>query len=349
MAPFDHGPSLDDARLASGRADILDLAGNENAVGASPHVVDAVTRCASEAWRYPDSNCGELGRMIAGRLGIEASRLVFGTGSEALLALIARATIEDGDRVILSSPTFPIYAMLGRSLGGEVIDVPRRADYRLDADAVIQALLRPAKLVFLCNPNNPTGTPVPREHLVAIGRGIGRTGLLIVDEAYHEFAAMEHPGDTLAALDESGADYFVLRTFSKAYALGGFRVGYAIARNPGLADYVHRVRPQFGVSNLAQIAAAAAWQDQEHLTAAVEEIREARTALHRGLVDLGHDVLPSSANFLMVADPDGALAKRLLGEGIIARRVPPDHIRLTVCRMKDVPRVIGAFARTGMD
>lgn len=342
LALFDHGLSVDDVRRLSGRDDVLNLAGNENAVGASPRVADAVRAEADTAWLYPDPAYARLVDALAAKLDLDRARISLGTGSEALLAIIARAAIEPGDRIVSASPTFPVYASLALSQGGQLVDVPRLADHGLDMPAMAAALERPAKIVFLCNPNNPTGTPIPPAQISAIARMVGPRGLVVLDEAYHEFHALEDPLGSIRSLEAGNAPWFVLRTFSKAYALGGFRVGYAIARDAALTAMIDRVRPQFGVGSLSERAALAALADQSHLEAAVLEIRAARDMLREGLIRLGFDVARSSANFLFVKGP-ADLADRLARQAILVRPAPGGAVRLTVCRARDVPRVIEAF------
>ena len=342
LRSFDHGLSVDEARRISGRHDVLNLAGNENTVGASPRVAEAVRAGAESAWIYPDSACRELTVAIARHLDVAPGRILCGTGSEALLGLITRATLDPSDRVILSSPTFPIYASLAVAAGATVIDVARRPDHRLDIDALARAMSQPAKLIFLCNPNNPTGTPIPSDDIARIAALVGSGGLVVVDEAYHEFHQIEYPRRTFEALDAAGSPWIVLRTFSKAYALGGFRVGYAVASEEAVVEVLDRIRPQFGVSSLGQRAALAALDDQAHLLRAVQEICSARAKLQEGLEELGFRVDASAANFLFVEAPS-AMPEHLATQGIIVRPLGAGRLRLTVCRERDVPRVVAAF------
>ncbi len=342
LQAFDHGKTVEEVARLSGRTDILDLAGNESTVGTSPKVARIVRDEASQAWHYPDPDCRELGEAIAARYRIDQQRISFGTGSEALLALIARAALDPGDRVIVVPPTFPIYASLANAQNAVVVKVPRQPDWTLDMRAMKAALTQQAKLTFLCNPNNPTGTPIPADQIAQIAEMIGPKGILVLDEAYHEFHQLENPLGSLEALEDAPCPWFVLRTFSKAYALGGFRVGYGIASGPKLTDMLDRIRPQFGVSWLAQRVAMAALSDRDHLTKAVSEIRSSREKLLLELRALGLIVAPSDANFLLIAAPD-SLSDRLAHQGIIVRPVPGGYVRLTVCRLNDVERVIDAF------
>ena len=341
LRPFDHGMSVEDARQIAG-GEVLNLSNNENAVGASPLVADTVRDAADTAWNYPDSACTALTAAIGKALALDPDRITCGTGSEALLAIIAHAALDPGDRVVLSSPTFPIYRSLAVGQNAIVVDVPRRDDHGIDLAGMAKALSSGAKLVFLCNPNNPTGTPIPPEDISAIGRMVGPNGIVVVDEAYHEFHQLDRPLATLRALDQANAPWFVLRTFSKAFALGGFRVGYAIARNTALSEGLDLVRPQFGVSTLAQRAAMVALSDRHHLEYAIAEIRRTRETLRAGLTALGLKVAPSEANFLYIESPPGTVS-RILRHGVMARALTERHMRLTVCRQCDAGRVLEAF------
>ncbi|MDB5366246.1 MAG: hisC [Rhodospirillales bacterium] len=334
VTPFDHGLTLDEIRALSGCETVLDLAGNESAYGPSPDVLRALKRALPTGWRYPDPQCRALRERMAEDLGLATGRLSFATGSECLIEFITRAALGPGDAVLLSPPTFPIYANFARILDARVVDVARADGDELDVAAICAALAAdPAiRIVFLCNPNNPTGGRIEGATLRAIARAAGPQRLLVLDEAYHEFAALEQPRATLDLLADCGTPFFVLRTFSKAFALGGFRVGYAIASDEATARRLDHVRTQFGVGNLAQVAALAAWQDQAHLRQAVTATRAARDALRGALLARGFGVLKSAANFLLLAVGDQApnLHQALQRQGVLTRPVGHIGLRVTV-------------------
>lgn len=332
LHPFDHGPAPEQVRARSARGLVHDLSSNESAFGPSPRVLDALTGALPEAWRYPDPRSLALRGAIAARLGICPQRLIFGTGSEALIEFIIRATVGPGDAVLICPPTFPIYANYARALGGEVISTKRNDSYRIDPRDLAMMLEPSVRALFLCNPNNPTGTPIETGELEQIARLLGPRCLLVVDEAYHEFADIEHPGATIAALERTDAHYVVLRTFSKAFALGGYRVGYGITSDPEVVEKIALVRTQFPLPSISQTAALAAWQDFEYTARAVRETRVRRERLRATLTDLGWCAQPSAANFLFVPCSRrlDELEQHLLNAGIIVRRVGQLGVRITV-------------------
>lgn len=332
LQPFDHGPAVEEAHARSGRDVVYDLASNESAFGPSPRVLEAVAGGLSAAWRYPDPRCSALRGAIAGRLGVSPARLVFGTGSETLIEFIIRATIGPGDAILIAPPTFPIYANLARALGGEVVCARRDEAYRIEPRELAMKLEPSVRTVFLCNPNNPTGTRIEPEELDRIARLVGPRCLIVVDEAYQEFADIEHPTATLATLERTGARYVVLRTFSKAFGLGGYRVGYGIASDLEVVERLELVRTQFPVPRISELAALAAWQDTHYTAEVVRETRSRRDRLRAALAELGWPSTPSAANFLFVPLERrvDALERHLLAAGLIVRRVGELGIRITV-------------------
>lgn len=347
VTPFDHGLTLDEIRTLSHRDEVLDLAGNESAYGPSPAVLQAVTQALAAGWHYPDPHCRALRAAVARDLHVDARRLSFATGSECLLEFITRATLDAGDAVLLSPPTFPIYANFTRILGGRVIEIARLADDGLDLAAIEAALARDTsiKLVFLCHPNNPTGSPVDPAALQAVARAAGLRRLLVVDEAYHEFAALERPHATLDLLAACDAPWFVLRTFSKAFGLGGYRVGYAVASDAATARRLDHVRTQFGVGTLAQVAALAAWSDRAHLQHVVAATRDARDGLRGALLRRGFDVPQSAANFLLLrtGSDTAQLHEGLQRQGVLTRPVGRIGLRVTVGKPQQCDQFLAAL------
>lgn len=332
LQPFDHGPTVEEVRARSERDVVYDLASNESAFGPSPRVLEAVARGLGGAWRYPDPRCSALRSAVADRIGVSPARLIFGTGSELLIECIIRATIGAGDGILVSPPTFPIYANHARALGGEVICVRRDQAYRIDARELAMKLEPSVRVLVLCNPNNPTGTPIETDELDRIARFVGPRCLIVVDEAYHEFADIERPTATVTTLERTGARYLVLRTFSKAFALGGYRVGYGIASDREVVEKIELIRTQFPVPRISQIAALAAWQDTAYTAEVVRETRLRRDHLRASLTELGWHPQSSAANFLFVPLERrlDALEQHLLMAGIIVRRVGQIGVRITV-------------------
>ena len=322
LVPYNAGLSAEHVRRRYGVAEVVKLASNENPFGASPAVAASLAAGLGSVALYPDPHCTALRAAIGERLAVAPDRLVFGNGSEDLVGIACRAFLDPGDRVVLSSPTFSIYADFATVMGAAVFDVPRRADLSLDVEAVCRALTPETRLLFLCNPNNPTGTMVGRADFAAICRAAGPGTLIVADEAYYEYARAEadYP-DSLALLPGVAAPWLVLRTFSKAYGLAGLRVGYGIASSPEVARQVDMVRTAFNVNHLAQAAALAAWGDSVHVEKTVAHNAAERARVAAALRQAGLAPAASVANFLFVDVGRNAreVAERLLAEGVIVK------------------------------
>lgn len=322
LQPYNAGLSAEHVRRRYVVAEVAKLASNENPFGASPAVAASLAAGLGTVALYPDPHCTALRAAIAERLAVAPDRLVFGNGSEDLVGIVCRAFLDPGDRVVLSSPTFSVYGDLATVMGAAVVDVPRRGDFGLDPAAVCLALTPETRLLFLCNPNNPTGTMVGRADFAAICRAAGPGTLIVADEAYYEYARAEadYP-DSLAVLPGIVAPWLVLRTFSKAYGLAGLRIGYGIASSPEVARQVDMVRTAFNVNQLAQVAALAAWGDPAHVEKTVANNAAERARVAGVLRRAGLAPSASAANFLFVDVGREAreVAERLLAEGVIVK------------------------------
>jgi histidinol-phosphate aminotransferase len=351
LQPYNAGLSADHVRRRYGIADVIKLASNENPFGPSPAASAAVATALGAVAVYPDPYCSALRLEIAGRLGVAPDRLVFGNGSEDLIGIACRAFLDPGDRAVLSSPTFSVYADFAAVMGAAVVDVPRRADFSLDAAAVRAALRAPTKLLFLCNPNNPTGTMIPRDHFEAICRAAGTGTLIIADEAYCEYARIEpdYPG-SLDFLPGIAAPWLVLRTFSKAYGLAGLRIGYGIASSPEIARQIDMVRTAFNVNHLAQAAALAAFGDDAHVERTVAHNAAERRRVAGLLRARGLDPAASATNFLYldVGRDARRTAEALLAHGIIVKPWAgafARYIRVSIGTVAENDRFLAALDR----
>lgn len=314
------------------------LASNENLLGPSSEVAPAVRAALGESNLYPDPYCEALRDAIGERLRRPASRIIVGPGSEALIDYLFGAVLETGEDVLISSPTFPRYAIVATALGAQLRDVPRRPDFALDVPAVTAEIRRaPPRILVLCTPNNPTGNALSAEDIEAILEVLPQDSFVLFDEAYHEYA-----GDVgaIGLLERWGGPFLVTRTFSKAYGLAGMRVGYGIAASAEIVERMDRLRPHFNVSNLAQAAALAAWRDQSHLASVVDLTLSERAAIEAALDDLGVPRTASGANFVFVrAARDLAVTADLfLSAGLMTRPAPVGEqgwLRISVGRPKD--------------
>jgi histidinol-phosphate aminotransferase len=308
---------------------IVKLASNEGAFGPLPAAVAAFEAAVGELNRYPDGGGLRLREALAERHGVPARQIVIGNGADELIRFCAVATLDAGDSAVFPWPSFPSYGAAAACSGAEAVRVPLRGR-EFDLDAVLDAS-RGAKLVYLANPNNPTGTLLEPEELRRFVGELPERALLVLDEAYAEYASPEPEG--VALLREGHGRLCVLRTFSKVYGLAALRVGYALA-SPEVADALDRVRPIFNVNQPAQEAALASLHEREAVAVRADHARRARSFLHDALAEAGLEPQPSQANFVYADAGDGeALADRLLRSGFIVRALAgfgaPGAIRVT--------------------
>jgi histidinol-phosphate aminotransferase len=314
---------------------IVKLASNEGAFGPLPAAVAAFEAAVGELNRYPDAGGVRLREELAGRFGLPVGQVVLGNGADELIRLCAVATLDAGDRTVFPWPSFPSYASAAACSGAEAVSVPLR-DSAFDLEAVLAACKRPGvKLVYLANPNNPTGTLLDRDELRSFLEGLPEGILCVLDEAYADYAEPEPEGPAL--LRDGVARLCVLRTFSKVYGLAALRIGYGLA-SPDVADALDRVRPVFNVNQPAQEAALASLHEHDAVGLRVEHARGARVQLHGAMADAGLAPVPSHANFVYAEISNGegeGLARALLErEGVIVRSLTgfgaPGAIRVTV-------------------
>ncbi|QWF77887.1 histidinol-phosphate transaminase [Amycolatopsis sp. CA-230715] len=323
LPAYDPGADPDEVAALSGAARVIKLSNNESPFGASPAVAEAVRRwLADGVSRYPDPTGKRLAEAIGKSLGVPAERVVLGNGSENILELLCQAVLDPGDLVTTQAPGFSLHEIFPRMMGARVEKVPVTAEFGFDAAAWRAALAAGPKLVFLANPCNPTGAMLSVGELKRVVADTPESALLVLDEAYCEFAHPhpEYP-DGLAMLRGQDRPWIVLRTFSKAYGLAGIRVGFGIASDAALVQALDRVRTPYNVNQLAQAAAIAALGDHAHLADTVRRtgVELARVADRwRGK---GFRVAPSSANFLFIDTGRSAdrVAEELHRTGIVVK------------------------------
>lgn len=344
LAPVAHG-SISEAELASiglARSEVIDFSVNANPLGPSPA---AVAAAAAAPWsHYPDDAATELRRALAGRDGVYITEVVVGNGSAELLWLLALAFVDAGETALVVGSTFGEYARATRITGGQVHE--HRAapadDFAVRVpDVVAEVRNTGARVAFVCNPNNPTGTLLAREDLDNLATMLPH-GLLIVDEAYRQF--VDDPPRTAPLLDRGNV--VLVRSLTKDYALPGLRLGYALAPAPVCAA-LDAVRPPWSVNAVAQAAGLAALRDDAHLQRARAEVRRARTYLATALADRGLRVLPAKANFLLVGVGNGsAVRAALLGQGICVRDCAsfglPGYVRIGLRTVPECERLVAA-------
>jgi len=324
LPAYNAGLSSDLVRARYGVPHVAKLGSNENPRGASASVLAHVAQwtTAASLALYPDPSCSVLRARIAEKLNAAPEQLLFGNGSEDLLAIAAHAFLAPGDEVVTVVPSFGLHIIYPQSVGATVNTVPMRADLEFDVNALIAAISPRTRMVIISNPSNPVGCAMNADEMRRLLGAVSPNTLMLWDEAYFEYAANEagYP-DSFAVLRESGSPWLLLRTFSKAYGLAGLRVGYGVASSPELAGLMDRVRTPFNINQIAQEAATAAFHDQAHVTASVEDTRVRREQMRAALVALGINPARSLANFLFFdcGEDAAALAERMLADGVIVK------------------------------
>ncbi|MDP9227564.1 MAG: histidinol-phosphate transaminase [Actinomycetota bacterium] len=349
MPHYEPGTSLEDAKARAETPDAIKLASNESPQPPHPAVIEAIARAASGLNRYPDPNAQLLRRRIAERYDTEPARVAVSNGSCEILLAAAVALSEPGAEVVYAWPSFSIYPYMAALSGAREIRVPLGPGEVHDLDAMRAEITAATQLLVLCNPNNPTGTYIPADRIAAFVAEVPDHVTVIVDEAYIEFQARDHPDATLDLLS-SHSNLVLLRTFSKCYGLAGLRVGYALS-TPQFRAAVDAVRQPFSVNALAQIAAAEAILHQDDVADRVERNVVERIFVEEGVRGLGLETPDSEANFSWVAlgerdeaDVVGALTRA----GVAVRPGTPlggpGHFRVTYGTRRENERFLSALA-----
>ena len=342
LVPYAPGKPIEEVEREYGIEGSVKLASNENPLGPSPRAVQALRERLDQLHLYPDGDCFYLKRGLAQKLGVSPDRLICGNGSNELIELAVRTFMRAGDEAVMADRAFVVYRLVVQAAGGSCRIVPLK-DFTHDLEGMARAVSPRTRIVFLANPNNPTGTIYRRKEWESFLKQISSEVLLIVDEAYFEYAADPEYPDSLRYHGEERA-LLTLRTFSKLYGLAGLRIGYGIGPK-GIVDLLHRVRQPFNVNAAAQWAALAALGDGDHVERSLKVNRQGMDYLGDELAKLGLEQVPSQANFILVRVGDGrAVFNCLLRRGVIVRPMAPydlpDHIRVTIGTEKENHRFI---------
>jgi len=347
LAPYPPGKPIEELEREYGILGSIKLASNENPLGPSPKAVAAVAAALGNVHRYPDGNCYYLARAVAKKYSVSPDALIFGNGSNEIIELAVRTFMERGDEAVMADQAFVIYRLVVQAAGGISHVVPLR-HFTHDLEAILEAITPGTRLVFLANPNNPTGTIFFRRDWEEFLAALPPHVIVVMDEAYAEFVEDREYPDSLAA---HGRERLLLtvRTFSKIYGLAGLRVGFGVA-HPELIGLMNRVRQPFNVSSLAQVAALAALDDDEHVARTRQCNRDGLAYLRAQCARIGLEYVPSWANFLMVRVGNGArVYEALLREGVIVRPMSvygfPEHVRITVGTAAENERCVHALER----
>ena len=297
LPPYNAGMNVEVARAISGQHDIARLASNENPEGCSPAVMKALASAAYEPWRYADPACTALRAALAQMLACDAQQIVVGNGSEEMIAAIARALLTPGSRVLTVVPSFGLHEIEPLAAGAEVVKVAMSPELGFDLEGLERELARSPNVAFLSSPWNPVGPALDSAALQRVIKAVKPGTLLVLDEAYFEFADPGTPNG-IEILRASGVAHVVLRTFSKAYGLAGLRVGYAVCSHPEIARVLTAAKTPFNVNAAAQAAALAALGDEAWMQASTARLRSERERVATALRAMGLRVAPSQTNFL---------------------------------------------------
>ena len=348
IASYVPGKSIEEVQKEFGPKSWVKLASNENLLGPSPRAVAAIRDELPHIHFYPEGPCTILRKALAKKFAIPEERIVISNGTDNLILMIASAFVNEGDEVVMADPTFPVYTNVTQIMGGKPIKIKLR-DFTHDLEAMLKKVNRKTKLVFICNPNNPTGTTVSLESFNYFLSKLPKHVIVVLDEAYGDFVE--------EAFYPNGLDYIkaksqmiVLRTFSKVYGLAGLRIGYALGRED-LIHCLYQVRDPFPVHRIAQVAAVAALNDEDHVIQSIRCVYEGRRYLYKELDKMGLSYVPSQANFIFIDLEKNSeeMFQNFLKEGIIIRPGKvwgyPTFARVTIGRMEDNQKFIKALKK----
>ena len=312
--------------------EIVKVASNENSLGPSPKAVQAMKRCARKMHLYPDGGAFYLRRALAEKLGVQMDEILVGNGSNEIIELLAHVFLQPGSKIVMADRAFVVYRLVAAAVQAQTIGVPMK-DFTHDLDAMLAAITPDTRIVFVSNPNNPTGTMVDGAALDRFMARVPDHVVVALDEAYIELLPPDKQPDTLKYVRE-GRHVFVMRTFSKTYGLAGLRIGYAVAPKHGI-ELLHRVRQPFNVNAMALEAARAALDDEAYVARTRRMVRGGLRQLERAFKRLGLEYVPSVANFILVKVGRGReLFEALQRRRVIVRPMDgyglPDYVRVTV-------------------
>ena len=333
LTPYPPGMPIEELERSLGIHDSIKLASNENPLGPSPKAVAAITAALGGLHRYPDGSAFYLKRRLAERLGVPSEEILVGNGSNEIIELVVRTFLRPGDEAVMADQAFVIYRMVVQSVGGVPRIVPLQR-FTHDLEAMAEAITPRTRLVFLANPNNPTGTIYRRPEWEAFLRAMPRHVIVVADDAYAEYVEDPEYPNSLVERGAGTVPVVTLRTFSKLYGLAGVRIGYAVAPAP-VMDAIGRIRQPFNVNALALVGALAALDDEEHVRRTLEVNHAGMAMLVDAIGRLGLEHVPSSANFVLVRVGHGVrVYEALLRRGVIVRPMDvygfPEHLRVTI-------------------
>jgi histidinol-phosphate aminotransferase len=344
LNPYVPGKPIEELQRELGLSRIIKLASNENPLGPSPRAMATIGEDTATLHRYPDGGAFRLRAALADRWKVTSDHIILGNGSDEILGLLARTFLSPGDEALMADHTFVIYKMEVAAAHGIAVTVPLK-NWRHDLPAMADAVTAKTRLLFVCNPNNPTGTMVSAEEVARLMARVPDHVIVVFDEAYFEYVRSADFPDSMAYVKQ-GRHAVVLRTFSKIYGLAGLRIGYGVT-TPEIATLLNRVRPPFNANSVAQRAALAALSDDDHVARSRTVNEAGMDQVVNGLRALGFAPIPSEANFVYLdVGRDGrAVFEALLREGVIIRHIEGRMVRVTIGRQEENQVFLTALAR----
>ena len=333
LSPYQPGKPVEDLERELGIKNAIKLASNENPMGPSPLALKAADKILSGIHRYPDGNALRLKEAISNEYDVGIEQITVGNGSNDIIEFVVRSFLSAQDSAVFSKHAFAVYPLAVQTAGAEGIEIPA-VNWGHDLSAMSDAIKENTKLVFIANPNNPTGTFVARDEVISFLDKVSKDVIVLLDQAYFDYASYENNDIDFEFINEF-PNLVISRSFSKAYGLAGLRVGYSVS-SAEIADYLNRVRQPFNTNSLALAAAEAALSDKDHMMESLKMNIEQKRVLYKGLEDLGYEYIPSAGNFICFDCKQDAeqLFNKLLREGVIVRSMGvykmPNHLRVTI-------------------
>jgi histidinol-phosphate aminotransferase len=329
ITPYTPGKPIEELERELGISGSIKLASNENPLGPSPKAVTAIKKAVAGLNRYPDGSGYYLSQALAKKYDVDISQLILGNGSNELIELVVRTFVQPGDEVISADPSFVVYRMITQAAGGTNVIVPLK-DNRHDLDAMANRITEKTKIIFIANPNNPTGTMNTSAEMGRLMNQAPDHVIVAVDEAYYEYVTRADYPDSLDYL-KAAKNVLALRTFSKIYGLAGLRIGYGITKQE-IAELMNKVRQPFNTNSLGQIGALAALADRKHVEKSIAINSEGKQFLYQSFDRLGISYLPTETNFILFEAPvEGPeLYGTLLKTGVIIRPMGGKKLRVTI-------------------
>ncbi len=347
IKPYIPGKPVEEVQRELGIDDVVKMASNENIFGPSPKVVEAICKAASAVNFYPDGGSYYLRTAIAEKFGVKFENVMVGSGVDELLRILCVSVLGPGDEIIFADPSFVMYGISAMVANAGMVKVPLRDGYYHDIPAMIDSITDRTKMIFVCNPNNPTGTIVKKDEIDLLMEKVPENVLVVMDEAYYEYVQDPDYPQTMEYFKQ-GKNIVVFRTFSKAYGLAGLRVGYGFVEEK-LGEVFHRVRNPFNVNLLAQTAALVALEEQENVRRVVDSTVAGKEQIYAGLDAMGIRYVPTEANFILIDCETESVPvfEALLRKGVIVRPGQflgfPTCIRVSICLEKENERFLVAL------